>query len=160
MGIGEKLQPGSTQCLLIDDHDDNQSNVERLLLAAQTGAQHSLAVIAEMVIDNGVDVNSRDVSGASALHLSAIEGHDNCLELLLTLQADLFALDGAGQSVLSEYLRAICHNRRGSLGGLRNLVDHGARLSTRDLESIREAAEREDATDLVKEAAKYLKQLK
>jgi hypothetical protein len=167
--IGERLRPGSIQGLLIDDRDDTQdnvlnpqqivrrqSNIERLLLAAQTGDQQSLAVIAEMVIDNGVDVNSTDASGRSALHLAAVGGHDNCLELLLTLQADLFALDSTGQSVLSEYMQAVCHDI-GSLEGLRNLMEHGACPSTTDIESIEEAAEKEDATDLVKEAATSLK---
>jgi len=180
--IGKILRPGGTQRLLTLDDDTKsnvlnpqqhsrdqginantlgsvqqktQENIDKLLFAAGIGDSTD---VAEMILGQMMDVNSTDISGNTALHQAAIGGHDDCLNLLLILGADVFALSASGISVLSVYVRTIANKFKcGSMTGLQTLVEYGAHPSAKDLEFLENASEKEDATGLVKEAANYLK---
>eukprot|EP00551_Chaetoceros_affinis_P016128 CAMPEP_0203712736 /NCGR_PEP_ID=MMETSP0091-20130426/70193_1 /ASSEMBLY_ACC=CAM_ASM_001089 /TAXON_ID=426623 /ORGANISM="Chaetoceros affinis, Strain CCMP159" /LENGTH=461 /DNA_ID=CAMNT_0050590725 /DNA_START=36 /DNA_END=1422 /DNA_ORIENTATION=+ len=67
-----------------------------LLHASSTGDKESI----QQCIDNGVDVNGRDESGQTALHLTADKGYIDCVNLLLSNGADPNAADESGISVL------------------------------------------------------------
>jgi hypothetical protein len=132
-----------------------QQKIDKLLFAAEIGDS---AGVAEMILGQTVNMNSTNISGNTALHQAAIGGHDDCINLLLILGADGLALNASGISVLSVYVRTIANEFKcGSMAGLQTLVEYGARPSAKDLEFLERASEKEDATDLVKEAANYLK---
>jgi ankyrin repeat protein len=48
------------------------------------------------MLENGVDVNSKDAQGDTALHLAACKGDDEAVELLLEFRADYTALNEGG----------------------------------------------------------------
>lgn len=52
------------------------------------------------LLDEGVDVNSIDLDGRTALHIAACEGHVEVVKLLLTRKANIDARDRWGSTVM------------------------------------------------------------
>ena len=77
--------------------------MEAALREAGLGAQ--LAVL-ELLLLDGIDVNSRGRGGQTLLHWAAAEGHIDALEMLIDHGADVGALDDAGRTALQVALQA------------------------------------------------------
>lgn len=52
------------------------------------------------LLDDGVDVNSIDLDGRTALHIAACEGHNHVVEILLSRKANIDARDRWGSTVI------------------------------------------------------------
>ena len=54
-------------------------------------AEQTSEAVCETLVEHGgdVDVNSADVSGATALHASCLNGHDECAKLLIVAKATI-----------------------------------------------------------------------
>ena len=93
--------PLTTQALLQGENwrPSSESKAEIRKTVHQSGAVLALAtkanytVIVEMLVKAGVDINWRDETGETALHVAARFGHDECAEVILrgseTAKADL-----------------------------------------------------------------------
>lgn len=55
----------------------------------------------EDLLNEGIDVNSIDLDGRTALHIAACEGHAEVARLLLTRKANIDARDRWGSTVIS-----------------------------------------------------------
>ncbi|CAN6543926.1 unnamed protein product [Malus baccata var. baccata] len=60
------------------------------------------------LLNQGVDVNSIDLDGRTALHIAACEGHVEVARLLLSRKANMDARDRWGSAVLLPYY-ALCY---------------------------------------------------
>jgi ankyrin repeat protein len=78
------------------------------------------------LLDSGVDVNSRNKGGQTALHWAALRGHAAAAELLVSRSAEIDANDRHGTTPL--HLAA----RTGRSTVLEMLVSHGADVRARD----------------------------
>ncbi|CAC5411871.1 unnamed protein product [Mytilus coruscus] len=56
--------------------------------------------VAEMLIQNGADINSADSKGDSALHLAAIQSDDSAVKFLIKLGANVSARNNEGRTPL------------------------------------------------------------
>ncbi len=63
-------------------------------------AQQDHKTMAELLLDNGADVNDRNNSGNTPLHEAALNGHKDIAELLLVNNADVNAVDHDGVTPL------------------------------------------------------------
>lgn len=70
------------------------STMQLLFLACQGDAKG-----VEELMENGVDVNSIDLDGRTALHIAACEGHIGVVKLLLSWRANIDARDRWGSTV-------------------------------------------------------------
>lgn len=57
----------------------------------------------EDLLNEGIDVNSIDLDGRTALHIAACEGHVDVAKLLLSRKANLDARDRWGSTVISHF---------------------------------------------------------
>jgi len=58
--------------------------------------------IVEILLDIGIDINSKNNNGNTALHVAAIHGNMNIVEILLDRGADINSKDNDGQTALHE----------------------------------------------------------
>ncbi|KAJ8715132.1 hypothetical protein PYW08_005113 [Mythimna loreyi] len=98
-------------------HLDNE-----LLIAAELGDEHML----RLLIEHGVNIETIDHIGRTALHFAVSSGNEEAVAVLLAAGADPNAKDNLGMSALS-----LCLMRRPSLRLARLLMDHGAHIVPR-----------------------------
>lgn len=70
------------------------STMQLLFLACKNDVQG-----VKELLDDGVDVNSIDLDGRTALHIAACEGHVEVVQLLLSRKANIDARDRWGSTV-------------------------------------------------------------
>lgn len=75
---------------------ENLDSTMQLLFLACQGEVEGLQ---DLLDDDGVDVNSIDLDGRTALHIAACEGHVDVVKLLLTRKANIDARDRWGSTV-------------------------------------------------------------
>lgn len=78
--------------------DNLDSTIQLLFLACQGDAKG-----VEELLREGVDVNSIDLDGRTALHIAACEGNVNVVKLLLSWRANIDARDRWGSTVKISY---------------------------------------------------------
>lgn len=74
---------------------DNLDSTMQLLFMASKGDVRGV----EELIDEGIDVNSIDLDGRTALHIAACEGHLGVVKALLSRRANIDARDRWGSTV-------------------------------------------------------------
>lgn len=101
---------------------ENLDSTMQLLFLASKGDVDGL----KDLLDEGVDVNSIDLDGRTALHIASCEGHEQVVRLLLTRKANIDARDRWGSTVsisilevfifvvVSKFLVLILHDANGS----------------------------------------------
>lgn len=57
--------------------------------------------VEDLLNEEGIDVNSIDLDGRTALHIAACEGHVEVVKLLLSRKANIDARDRWGSTVLT-----------------------------------------------------------
>jgi ankyrin repeat protein len=62
------------------------------------------------LVDNGVDINARDLNGRTALMVSAIRGSDDIIQYLIKNGADYKLVDKDGMNVLDYYYKRVYLN--------------------------------------------------
>ncbi|RRT75733.1 hypothetical protein GW17_00001525 [Ensete ventricosum] len=77
--------------------DNLDSTMQLLFLASQGDAKG-----VEELMDDGVDVNSIDLDGRTALHIAACEGHIGVVKLLLSWRANIDARDRWGSTAAAD----------------------------------------------------------
>lgn len=75
---------------------ENLDSTMQLLFMASRGDVRGV----EDLLNEGVDVNSIDLDGRTALHIAACEGHVEVVELLLSRKANIDARDRWGSTVI------------------------------------------------------------
>ena len=75
---------------------ENLDSTMHLLFMASRGDVKGV----EDLLDEGVDVNSIDLDGRTALHIAACEGHVEVVKLLLSRRANIDARDRWGSTVI------------------------------------------------------------
>ena len=77
---------------------ENSTLETRLWMAAEMGDGRAV----QNLVAAGVDINAANLCNQTALHKAAQSGHENlwCLSVLLSLGADLFAVDSSGKMPL------------------------------------------------------------
>lgn len=75
---------------------DNLDATMQLLFVACRGDVEGV----QDLLDEGIDVNSIDLDGRTALHIAACEGHVDVVKLLLTRKANIDARDRWGSTVM------------------------------------------------------------
>ncbi|XP_031481180.1 integrin-linked protein kinase 1-like isoform X2 [Nymphaea colorata] len=73
---------------------ENLDSTMQLLFMASKGDEKGV----QELLDEGVDVNSIDLDGRTALHIAACEGHVNVVKLLLSRKANIDARDRWGST--------------------------------------------------------------
>lgn len=101
---------------------ERNASVSRLLVAAAQGHLDQL----ERLLDNGLDVNSRDENGRRALSLAAQNGQESSLEFLIERGAGIHETDKTGESAI--WWAA----RYGHEESLVYLLDKGCRIDVKD----------------------------
>lgn len=76
---------------------ENLDSTMQLLFMASQG---DVKGVGELLKD-GVDVNSIDLDGRTALHIAACEGHVDVVKLLLSWRANIDARDRWGSTVMT-----------------------------------------------------------
>jgi ankyrin repeat protein len=87
--------------------------------------------IARLAIELGGDVNQRDSTGNTALHLASSKGFNRVIELLVARGADVNARDERGQTPLAvaEAATAVGAARRRMTGGNQRVSDEAASMT-------------------------------
>lgn len=75
---------------------DNLDATMQLLFVACRGDVEGV----QDLLDEGIDVNSIDLDGRTALHIAACEGHVDVVKLLLTRKANIDSRDRWGSTVM------------------------------------------------------------
>lgn len=89
----------------VDDDDaeltvpENLDSTMQLLFMACRGDVRGV----EDLLNEGIDVNSIDLDGRTALHIAACEGHVEVAALLLSRKANIDARDRWGSTVISSF---------------------------------------------------------
>lgn len=94
-----RRSPASDEGLAVPE---NLDSTMQLLFLACKGDVEGL----QDLLDEGVDVNSIDLDGRTALHIAACEGHVGVVKLLLSRKANIDARDRWGSTVYLYCLRA------------------------------------------------------
>ncbi len=128
-----RLKEGMMDMVQRDLRSQRPSRDERFLDAIQVqaalreaGWSGQLAVL-ELLLLDGIDINSRGPQGQTLLHWAAASGHVDALEMLLEHGADLGATDDAGNTALDLALAA---SQREAAAYLRGRVGRGQEGST------------------------------
>lgn len=75
---------------------ENLDSTMQLLFMASRGDAKEV----EDLLDDGIDVNSIDLDGRTALHIAACEGHVDVVKLLVSRRANIDARDRWGSTVI------------------------------------------------------------
>lgn len=95
-----RRSPLSDEGLTVPDNLD--STMQLLFLACKGDAEG----VGDL-LDEGVDVNSIDLDGRTALHIAACEGHVEVVKLLLSRRANIDARDRWGSTVSNLHSLAV-----------------------------------------------------
>lgn len=90
-----RRSPASDEGLTVPE---NLDSAMQLLFLACKGDVDGL----KDLLDEGVDVNSIDLDGRTALHIAACEGHEDVVKLLLTRKANIDARDRWGSTAAAD----------------------------------------------------------
>ena len=82
---------------------ENLDSTMQLLFMACRGDVRGV----EDLLNEGIDVNSIDLDGRTALHIAACEGHAEVARLLLTRKANIDARDRWGSTVIFSLLYSV-----------------------------------------------------
>lgn len=107
---------------------------QRTPLHAAVGKSESTFAILEMLILKNANVNHKDVFGFTALHLAALEGLAQCVELLIYYGADVTTKSKKGTSALN----VITRKTPTSLGMISQKLDAAITLQQMQESSTRE----------------------
>ncbi|XP_017222921.1 integrin-linked protein kinase 1-like isoform X1 [Daucus carota subsp. sativus] len=77
---------------------ENLDSTMQLLFMASRGDVEGVLEL----LDDGVDVNSIDLDGRTALHIAACEGHNHVVEILLSRKANIDARDRWGSTAAAD----------------------------------------------------------
>ena len=85
------------------------ADAEAKIIGGRNALMHAMRTSAnplciEPLLATGIDVNSKDAHGSTALALSIIKGSSNCIATLLRCGADSESADNAGDTALMETL--------------------------------------------------------
>ena len=103
LGRQSSLDPRPRSPVGNDTMPENLGSAMQLLFMACNGDLQGL----EELLNEGVDVNSIDMDGRTALHIAACEGHVEVVKLLLTWKANINSRDRWGSTVSFFYLYSI-----------------------------------------------------
>ena len=81
---------------------NNDNTAGRLCDAASAGDMDTL----KLILEHCVDPNCGDYDNRAPLHLAAAEGHDKCVEYLITKHADVNFKDRWGSTPLQDAVQA------------------------------------------------------
>ena len=118
------------------DIDVRESMGKTILLMALSSfkMENDVLKIAKFLLTHGADVNARDVTFTSSLHLAEESGMQQVVAILLKHQADVNSQDNHGQTPLHRLLRGGMYDDRNS-DHVRLLLEHGAEVNRRDEEN-------------------------
>ncbi|XP_059058716.1 transient receptor potential channel pyrexia-like [Achroia grisella] len=120
----------SVECIEALLRDGNADpNVEdsdkRTPLHAAVNHSERACDIIDMLVSCGAQINKKDVYGYSPLHLAAIDGVTQCVEILLFIGADVTSKSNKGHTALS----VIARKSPKSLSILRDNLDNGISIT-------------------------------
>lgn len=96
------LEAFTIQALRLLDYRRNSGNLNLLNKQRQTllhlSCQLSLVDLTQSLIENGADVNARDINGFTPLHFAYISKSEDCAMLLYDSGADVEIVDACGKS--------------------------------------------------------------
>ena len=138
--LGSEMSLAAKQSTLSGGNLLQREGDMNFMQAASVGDATSL----KQFIDYGVDVNERDESGQSALHMAADNGSIECVQKLLAAGSDPNAADNDGISVLQAAVIG------GSIDVAKILLSSGADPDHHDLDgdTPRSCAEDDDNEDM------------
>mmetsp|Transcript_6191 Transcript_6191/g.9386 ORF Transcript_6191/g.9386 Transcript_6191/m.9386 type:complete len:354 (-) Transcript_6191:68-1129(-) len=138
--LGSEMNLAAKQSTLSGGHVLQREGEMNFMQAASVGDATSL----KEFIDSGADVNERDESGQSALHMAADNGSIECVQKLLAAGSDPNAADNDGISVLQAAVIG------GSIDVAKILLSSGADPDHHDLDgdTPRSCAEDDDNEDM------------
>ena len=103
---------------------------ETILLKALSQPQHHIVDIVKFLLKHGSDVNARDGTLRSSLHLAESQGELEVAQMLVNHDADVNSRDSNGKTpfhILSE-----SRTNKGDLNHALSLLKHGAEVNSRD----------------------------
>src|ERR1700742_5001133 len=110
----------------IDRHTDSNPDKHSFYTSLHLASTHGHLTVAELLIQNGVNVNSRNQNQETALHVTSHNGHLKIAQLLLTSGSDINSRDGQDSTPLHKAAQ------RGYLDIVKLLLNSGADVNIRD----------------------------
>ena len=95
--IGEGLGPVAHAELLLDP--------ERKSWARMATMRYGYADVAQLLLDNGANINTANTAGNTALHYAASNGYADVAQLLLAKGANINAANTAGNTALHSAIK-------------------------------------------------------
>ena len=105
-------------------NDKNDDGYTPLMLAAQKGNTER---VAELLAQDGIEVNTQDDINNTALIFAAKNGHEKIVEPLLAADADVNAKNNHGSTAL---MRATRNNKTESIKLLEKVINANKELKT------------------------------